>query len=236
MTSKRKIKYKRYANLKELLTDSLDSAVFDAEGIKAFPQLKAPTSKLAVVFGDNASGKSLMVWVMSAFLGPKDETGEEKFSVSMHSRTSSGMGRMFMYLDENYSSTGASSLHAVTGALHNAKVRKHPVWLMFDEPDTGLSDKFASAMGAYFAREINALPENIRGAVLVTHSRPLLRRLLADLNEPPHEVAMGQQQSLADYLDPTRAEEASVEELLALGDAAGKTMKSVMAILHPPSE
>lgn len=236
MTSKRKFKYKRYANLKELLTECMDSVVFDAAGIQAFPQLKAPSSKLAIVFGDNASGKSLILMVMSAFLGPKDETGEEKFSVSMRSRTSSGMGRMFMFLDEEYSSTGASSLHAVSGALHNAKERKHPVWLMFDEPDTGLSDKFASAMGAYLAREINALPANIRGAVLVTHSRPLLRRLLADLNEPPHEVAMGQEQSLANYLAPENVQEASIEELLALGDAAGKTMKNVMAILHPRDE
>jgi energy-coupling factor transporter ATP-binding protein EcfA2 len=207
--------------------------VLHADGIKAHPQLRAPATKLAVVFGDNASGKSLMLTVMSAFLGPMEESGEEKFSVSMHSRTSSGMGRVFMYLDEDYNSTGASSLHAVTGAIYNAKKRKHPVWLMFDEPDTGLSDKFASAMGAYFAQEVNNLPKNIRGATIVTHSRPLLRRLLADLNEPPHEIAMGPEQSLAEYLDPTTIQEASIDELLALSDQAGKTMKNVMSILHP---
>lgn len=236
MATKRKTKHTKYANLHELVTECLTSVVFDAEGITAHEHLQSPNTKLAVVFGDNASGKSLMLMVMSAFIGPRDESGEEKFSVSMRARTGTGMGRMFMYLDEDYSSTGAGSLHAASGAFHNAKERKHPVWLMLDEPDTGLSDKFASAMGAYFAREVNSLPEHIKGVVVVTHSRPLLRRLLADLAQPPHEVSMGRSQTLAEYLDPSVVQEASVEELLALGDAAGKTMKNVMAILHPKAK
>jgi hypothetical protein len=231
MTSRKKqSKRPTYPNLHALIPKCLDSVVFDADGISGHARLQDVSSRSAVVFGDNASGKSLMLTVMRAFLGPREESGEETFSISMRTRTSSGMGPMFMYLDENYSSTGAGSMHAVMGAFHNARARKHPVWLMFDEPDIGLSDKFAAALGAYFAQEINTLPAHVKGVVIVTHSRPLLRRLLAKLDAPPHDVAMGPQQSLQQYLDAD--EEASVEELLALRDQAGTTMKGVMAILH----
>lgn len=231
-TSSKKRKRKIYENLSELITASLDSVVFDAEGIEGYANLKED-AKLVVVFGDNASGKSLMLTVFRAFIGIRSDSGAETLSVSMQSRTTSGMAQVFMYADESYNSTGAASLQAVRGCFHNAERREHPVWLLFDEPDTGLSDRYASAFGAYLAQQVNSLPANIRGVVLVTHSRPLLRRLLAELNEPPHEVSMGVDQTLAQYVDPVSLQEASIEELFAFSEKAGTTMKSVMSILHP---
>jgi len=222
----------RYETFNTLLPECMNSIIFDAEGIQGTANLSSPTSKVAVVFGDNASGKSLVTLAMRAFLGPRDETGVEIFKVSMQTRTAAGMAGVFMYLDEEYSSTGASSLHVVTTAFHNARERENPVWLILDEPDIGLSDKYASAMGAYLAREINSLPDQVRGVVIISHSRPLLRRMRANLDEPPHEVSMGAAQSLDEYLNPSEPQEASIEELLEFGQRAGRTMKSVSQVLH----
>lgn len=155
----------------------------------------------------------------------------ETFSVSMRMRTSQGMGASFMYGSERASSTGATSLRAVTGALYNARERKHPVWLMLDEPDIGLSDKYAAAMGAYLAQEVNSMPEHIRGVSIISHSRKLLSELLTGLDTPPHEVSMGKNQSLSEYLAAQDEAPASIEELLSLKSHASDTRRRVAALL-----
>lgn len=222
---------KEYTSLAPLIDACMDSIIFDAEGISGYAHLKGD-AKLNIVFGDNASGKSLMLTALRAFIGPRDESGAERFNVSMNMRTNGGMGRAFMYLDESYSSTGAASLSAVTGVFRNAAAREHPVWLFLDEPDTGLSDRFASAMGAFIAQQVNTLPDHVRGVTLVSHSRPLLRRLLKELHAQPHEISMGQDRTLAEFIDPAEPQEASIEELLAFGEHAAITLKNVAGVLR----
>jgi ABC-type cobalamin/Fe3+-siderophores transport system ATPase subunit len=214
-----------------LLSACRRSPVFGESGLPCFPRLGDIASKLAVVFGDNATGKSLMLSTMLRHTGSWEGTGMETFSVSMRMRTNQGMGASIMYGSERASSTGATSLRAVTGALYNAKQRPHPVWLMFDEPDIGLSDKYAAAMGAFLAQEVNALPEHIRGVSIITHSRALLRQLLANLAMAPHEVSMGKNQSLLEFLDANDEAPASIDELLRLTKHASETRRRVAALL-----
>lgn len=218
--------------MKALLLACTANAVFGESGLKCFPRLRARSTKLAVVFGDNATGKSLMLTTMNKHTGSWESTGVETFSVSMRMRTSEGMGAGIMYGSERQSSTGATSLRAILGALRNAKERPHPVWLMFDEPDIGLSDKYAAALGAFLAQEVNGLPEHIRGVSVISHSRSLLRQLLAGMDVPPHEVAMGLDVSLEQYLANVDEEPASIEELLALPDRATETRRQVRELLE----
>jgi DNA repair ATPase RecN len=231
MGTPQKRKRTEYKSLAPLITACMDSIIFDAEGISGFAHLNGD-AKLNIVFGDNASGKSLMLTALRAFIGPREESGAESFTVSMNMRTNGGMARAFMYQDESYSSTGAASLSSVTGAFRNAAARTHPVWLFLDEPDTGLSDRYASAMGAFIAQQVNALPDHVRGVTLVSHSRPLLRRLLRELHAPPHDISMGVDRTLAEFVDPVDLQEASIEELLAFGEHAAMTLKNVAAVLR----
>jgi hypothetical protein len=228
----RKARRDAYPDMRTLLQACHRSPVFGEDGLKCFPVLVDEATKLAVVFGDNATGKSLMLTTMLELTGSWESSGVETLSVSMKMRTSQGMGASMMYGSERASSTGATSLRAVMGALHNGKDRPHPVWLMFDEPDVGLSDKYAAAMGAYLAREINGLPEHIRGVSIISHSRPFLREMLKGLDRHPHEVSMGEDRTLAEFLAADNEPPASIEELLRLREHAGETRRKVLGILE----
>lgn len=221
-----------YTSLKKLISDCMRSVIFKAKDIKGYAYLEESDSRLAVCFGDNATGKSLMSTALRSYIGPREEVGAEKITVSMHMRTNGGMAQVFMYQDEAYSSTGASSLKAVRGAFHNAKNRAWPVWIFLDEPDTGLSDRYASALGSYLAKEINGLPEHILGVTLITHSRPLLKRMLKELDMPPHQISMGQERTLMGYVYPAEEQEASIEELFEFADKAATTMKDVTQAIY----
>jgi hypothetical protein len=210
--------------------DAEKSICFGDTGISPFPHLAAATSRCLIVFGDNADGKSLFLMVLRAFVSSRKKFGDEAFELSMKQRTAPGMGAL-IYGDERFASTGANSVSTLINAFKNCRDRKNSVWLMLDEPDIGLSDKFAGAQGAYIAQQINDMPKNVRGVVVVSHSRPLLRNLVATLEEAPHDVAMGSDRTLADFLDPENQDTASVEDLLSLPERAITTFRSVSEVL-----
>lgn len=221
---------KQNYNLAALVQDAEQSVCFGDTGILPFPHMAGPTSRCLVVFGDNADGKSLFLMVLRAFISTRKKLGDEAFELSMKQRTSQGMGKL-IYGDEHYASTGANSVSTLINAFRNCRGRENPVWLMLDEPDIGLSDKFASAQGTYIAQQVNDMPKNVRGVVVVSHSRPLLRNLVASLDEAPHDVAMGSDRTLAQFLDPAFQDTASVEDLLLLPERAITTFRSVSAVL-----
>lgn len=197
-------------DLIELITND---ELFRVGPVKAYPRLQGSDVRIVVAHGENASGKSLVLRDLRKHVGSYERTGIETFSVSMRMRTSESMGAGMMYMSERNRSTGTVSIKAVQGAFHNAFTRPHPVWLVLDEPDVGLSDRYAAALGAYIADQANQMPPHIRGILLVSHSRSLLRRLLSDLKQAPHEVAMGEDQSLASYLARPIEQEACIEDL-----------------------
>lgn len=190
----------------------------------------APESRLAIMVGDNAGGKSLMVKFLASLL---NQQKTEPLQVSMRYRTTAGVQRVFMYGDDSEESTGAVSLHAVEGALRTANGRESPCWVMLDEPDTGLSDSYCRALGTYLAQHANKLPgKNFEAMVIVTHSKTLVESLLANATHRPHFIAVGEHQAgqtpegwLAD------TSERSVEDLLGLHKKGMDTWRAVNKIL-----
>lgn len=217
----------RPTNLQDLINQCLRDEIFQGGVVNAYPTLRDNESRVVVVFGENASGKSLVLNNSYQHIGSYEETRVETFSVSMRMRTSESMGQGIMYMRERNSSTGASSVHAVTGVFRNAVERPHPVWIMLDEAELGLSDRYAASLGAYIAAMANTLPDHIRGVMVVSHSRVMLSRLLRDLETPPHEISMGENQSLAEYLARPFEVEATVDDLEALLDRAHETRRFV---------
>lgn len=191
----------------------------------------APSSRLLVMVGDNAAGKSLLVRVLASRLNAEKT---EPLQVSMRYRTQAGMHRAFMFGDEQEESTGAVSLHAVEGALRTAKGRTSPCWVLLDEPDTGLSESYCGALGNYLAQFADALPTGCCEAlVVVTHSKALVRSLAAHSKEAPHFIAVGKRQagqSLPQWLDDNT--ERSVEDLLGLQATGLDTWRAVQALLR----
>lgn len=186
-------------------------------------------SRLLVMVGDNAGGKSLLIRFAATLL---NQQNTEPLQVSMRYRTQSGIHRVFMFGDEQEDSTGAVSLNAVEGALCTAKGRETPCWVMLDEPDIGLSDSYSRALGKYLAEHGNALPEKqFEALVVVTHSKTLVESLFEHTNLRPHFIAVGENQ-VGQSPDGWLADktERSVEELLKLHEKGTQTWRAVNAV------
>lgn len=212
--------------LTEVLQDMCaNSALFSDE---AFPfrlsVQQGGSDRVMVLAGENASGKSLVFQGLAAW--GKREHGFSPITVSIRERTGSGLSeissfrRTVMFGDEAEQSTGAASVRVVetgfrTAAEWASEDQKKPL-LMLDEPEMGLSDGYARALGGFIARQALGLPEQAAGVVIVTHSRNLVEGLVLQLGAEPEFVHMGDENlSLAEWC--AHREERAIEDLLALG-------------------
>lgn len=177
--------------------------------------------KLAVVTGENGTGKSLLVQLLCSWCRVHEEI--QNISVSIRERTGSGlydmagMRRAMMFGDETEESTGAISIRVLEPAFNTLASRSkenQSTVLVLDEPELGLSDGFANAMGVYLARKTKALPALAVGLVVVTHSRPLVRGLIDELEETPTFIKLGVEQDLSTWLKGEAPK--SLKELEAL--------------------
>lgn len=149
---------------------------------------------VVVIVGENASGKSVMFKTLAQSLRPHGITG---ITLSIRERTSGddgGVRRAMMFGQEAQMSTGHVSVGVIERGFRNARnwaEQGNPNVLMLDEPELGLSDGYAGALGEFLAQEAQTLPENAHGLVVVTHSRSLVQRLCAALPTRPHLIVMG---------------------------------------------
>lgn len=219
-----------------LLEDVLDrSRLVQQNGgpLNVSYQAGHPESRLVLIAGDNASGKSLMIRILAGWL---NEAKVEPLQVSMRYRTMSGMHRMFMFgLGDEEDSTGNVSLTAINGAMKTAEGREKPCWMMLDEPDTGMSEGYCAAMGTYLANFGNrVVPLNhCQGMVVVTHSRKLISSMLFTLEKQPHFLCFSDAQGpdlLTAWLEDER--DRSVEELLALNENSHELFKRINKVLN----
>lgn len=188
------------------------------------------SGRLIVVTGDNASGKSLLGNYISAIhkhVTSENDVRADRWIVGMSSRAGEGFHRTFMYGDESVSSTGDISIKAVSGSFRTSRGRDIRHLVVLDEPDTGLSEEFAAAMGAYIAEFGADMPHLCDALVVVTHSRALARQLLA---LRPHHVRMGDALSLEDWAS-SAPQIRSIEALLAVQENALDRFRAVSAIL-----
>jgi hypothetical protein len=181
-----------------------------------------PESRVAVIAGDNASGKSFLVSLISAFCRDEGEFKAEPILASMKQRTSAGLHRAFMYgvFGDEADSTGSISMSAVTGLLRTAHSRTTPHWALFDEPDVGLSESYARAMGKWLAGEFASLSDHTKGIVLVTHSKAMVSALFEQSPLRPWFVHMGDAKTAEEWV--ADQSERTVEELLGLYERSHK--------------
>lgn len=179
-----------------------------------------PESRVLLIAGDNASGKSFLVRVLAAKL---NDQKVEPVQVSMRYRTMSGLHRAFMYGGgDAEDSSGNVSLIALRGALRTVEGRETPSWLMLDEPDTGLAEGYCGALGTYLADFGNRMPvSNCQGFTVVTHSRRLVSSMLFSLQKKPHFLCFSDYAAndlMEAWLEDAR--DRTVEELLGLGETS----------------
>lgn len=143
--------------------------------------------RILLIVGENASGKSLAFRLIAQMLGTEGATA---ITISIRERTGSGPGEMnhmrraFMFGDEHDQSTGANSASVVEKGFSNTD-RDKPNALALDEPEMGLSDGYARALGEMIGSRSRTLHANCCGVIVVTHSRRLAQGLITGLGAEP---------------------------------------------------
>lgn len=192
--------------------------------------------RLAVAVGPNASGKSLLV---RAFAARCATAGLLPFTVSMRIRAAAdsyemtGMRRTVMFGDDGTQSTGAGSVRVVRTAIERNLDRPQGSVLLLDEPELGLSQGYAAALGEYIGMSAAGLPDSCSGILVVTHSRVLVSGLLEGAGALPTFARLGGGPAdVHDWL--SQDERMSVEELLALPDVNAERFRRAQdSILSP---
>jgi hypothetical protein len=214
-----------------------ESMLFNDSG-SPFRAAVSGSARLLVVTGENASGKSLFVRVMAARLQQTEKV--LPVTISIRERTGagtsevSGMRRVFMFGDEHEQSTGATSVNVVHNGFKNVD---RPSILILDEPEIGLSEAYAQALGTFIGEQAKDVPKQCIGVMVVTHSRPLVGGLIAGYGRRPTHVAVfpvevPQKAGVTGWLD--HVEERSVEDLLALRDVGLERWRKVNKLLKEP--
>ena len=188
-------------------------------------------SKVVVVVGGSASGKSFCIRVMASWANNDDE---EPIQVSMKYRTEAGFHRAFMFgpIGDSEDSTGNVSLGAIKGALGTSENREKNHWLMLDEPDLGLSEDYAAAMGVWLAEYANKLPEKCQGLMIVTHSRDLVKSLFEKTTLTPHFLHMDGNKTPEQWISSNPVTR-TVTELMSLEDKSRQRRRAINAVLKP---
>lgn len=171
-------------------------------------------NNVLIIFGENASGKSLFSTVVDQ--SAREEDIEIRNSC-MRNRTSGGISRAFVFGDESCQSTGETSFSVAKKALDSTLNTDKSAIAILDEPDVGLSDYYAPAMGKYIAECCLKMNEN-QGVVLVSHSKLLIKSFLNTLGYSVNTIGINVKNDLHLWMDDKS--EASVEELLNLSSYA----------------
>ena len=207
-----------------IFADIVDTALagrfFAEEGPLKARHLAEPDAPLTLVVGDNGSGKSFLVKVLSAIA---KNQGMTSMTLSMAKRSESGSQiRVMMFGDEAQQSTGLTSVQAVETGLNSMRSWNKDHIACFDEPDLGLSDYFAYPMGQLIAQFALAPAERTRGVFVVTHNRELIQGIqdeLAAQGHKPSVVFVGSRyQSLEQFME--RGHRGSVAEMLDLAGSS----------------
>ena len=225
-------------HIRELAAEVLaESRLWTHEELPFTTRFEPGHPRVLVIAGENAAGKSLLAQSLTSWGRVHRKIAH--ISVSIRERTGSGtyemaaMRRVMMFGDEGEQSTGATSarvLETAFNTLHHRAEENIPALLLLDEPELGLSDGFAGAMGTYLATKLNEMPELACGAIVITHSRELVRHLAAGLPERPSFVKTGESATLEEWLEGERAR--TVEELLELSAVGHARWAKVNAIMR----
>lgn len=233
MSAKTTTKTQSAAAIAEWVAEN--SLLFNHEESPFCATVSIHAPKLVVVTGENASGKSLYVRVAAAIA---QKQGALPISISIRERTGAGlhemagMRRSMMFGDEQDQSTGATSAKVVQSAFQNLQ-RPNGSMLILDEPELGMAEAYARALGEYIGQQSQEIPADCRGVLVVSHSRPLVRGLLDGYPETPSHAAISAEQpvpaGLTDWLDAV--EHRTVDELLNLRKLGLERWRQVSKLL-----
>jgi hypothetical protein len=143
------------------------------------------TSNVAVLLGENASGKSFVRKCASSICHGLEV---EFIGISMQMRSEGGFARAFVFGDEGWEATGVISIKTVLNGIRTCRGRDTDHVMCWDEPDLGLSDSAAASVGAAIAEFVRNPGKHTKAILVATHNRQVVEQL-AGLD--PHYVYLG---------------------------------------------
>jgi hypothetical protein len=147
-----------------------EDKVFDYTFVPA----KNKETKIIVITGQNASGKSFVRRIFSSAMA---QCKMEVMALSQEKRTGADytdpVARSFIFGDERTQATGVNSARTVTTGIRTCRGRENPHCIIWDEPDLGLSDEYATDLGHLIA---DFAKENTKTFLIpvISHRRELL--------------------------------------------------------------
>lgn len=180
------------------------------DGKPAFENIYLQDSggSVIIIYGDNASGKSLFSGVLAQILNDKNFSRRE---IAMKNRASDKFGRMLIFGNESDRSTGVSSIRVIGNGFRTILGENNSA-LFLDEPDIGLAPRFQPALGQYIAENANKMTTH--GLVLISHSSELIASFLSHYDGSVSYIGV---KTDLDYSAWVRSQKnATVDELLAL--------------------
>lgn len=168
------------------------------DGVTAIPFVwdkGSPRSRLALIQGENAGGKSLFRRFIQVFCSKGEKYPvQEVIHLSMESRCGgiggSAIARGFIYGDESWRATSSNTANTIEGSINTATGRDHPVVVYWDEPDIGMSARSAAGAGVRIAQWVDNLPEHVLAVFVTSHSPHLIHQLLR-VKLKPHYICLG---------------------------------------------
>lgn len=224
----------KFAGIPEVLVEFAETGMIFESTLPAKLFRGDSASPLILVYGPNGAGKSFFLRALRALA---KEEGFEPLPVTMGQRTEGGFHRSFMYspFGEAQESTGLNSLFAVKGAMRTAAGLDRKCLVILDEPDIGMAEGYAAALGEFIATEAKNIAPGAAGIALCTHSKALVRRYCECAEYTPHAVHLygdfdAQPQSLEDWL--AHQDTYTLDRLLSAGDRARTRRKAIDAFLN----
>lgn len=185
-------------------------------------------SKLTIIYGDNASGKSLFGRIAESHAR---KSKIHVRSASMNNRIGNGdieksFQRAMIFGDQSVQSTGATSLKVAIKCLRATLSDDQDSITslsILDEPDIGLSDRFSTTLGLYISQQLKLF--NQSGIILICHNKQLIERLLNDYQLPVNFVGINTHLNYFDWYNSLQ--EATIEELLQLDNIGFKKESAI---------
>lgn len=179
--------FKNTAGLLSAVLETLSYFHPEGKGKKAvLPyQWVKGTSNVAVLLGENASGKSFVRKCASSICHKLEV---EFIGISMEMRSRAGFERAFVFGDEGWEATGVISIKTVLNGILTCRSRTTDHVMCWDEPDLGLSDSAAASVGATIAEFVRNPGKHTKAILVATHNRQVVEQL-AGLD--PHYVYLG---------------------------------------------
>ena len=217
--------------LEDALTGIKHKRTFSDKGcIETSISIAKKPSKVVLITGDNATGKSLVCRYINQVQNKK---GFMSIEVSMGDRNKKNyMGQAYTfgrYGDEDIESTGYLTINRIIKDIDRLKLMKKPWNFTLDEPDLGMSESYARPLGEFLAKQFTELEKSdfCKGLVVVSHSRILLQSILDNLEYKPNGMLLGD--SKIDFFDwlESSPQEKTISDLLSLPMRAKALRSSV---------